>query len=489
VETYPLNEPYAYASIVLDPESQRLTYKILEPVLSEFESSMRAKLREIMIDELEVDLRRIGTLRESERFLAETVRRFIKKYKLKIELASVDKILYYLTRDFIYYGKIDPLMRDAMIEDISCDGTRIPLYIWHRRHESLPTNVLFDDDDELDNFTMKLTYLSGRHISIAQPMVDAVLPEGSRLQATFSNEVTRRGSTFTIRKFKADPLTITDLLIYNTLSVDMAAFCWFAIENRASVMIAGGIACGKTTILNCFSMFIKPEMKIVSIEDTPELNIPHENWIQGVTRLGFGGLGEITLFDLLKASMRQRPDYIIVGEIRGQEAYTLFQAMSTGHLGMCTIHADSISSVIHRLESEPMNIPRTLVTTMDLMTIQARTRVGEKPARRSFLLTEMVGLDSRTGELLTNDVYRWDARHDAFIFQGRSYFIEKVMRDKGLKLEEIQQELLDRKRVLSWMVAKGIRRYIDVSQIIYRYYADKKPLMELVEAEAEAQPA
>ncbi len=221
-------------------------------------------------------------------------------------------------------------------------------------------------------------------------------------------------------------------------------------------------------------MFIKPGLKIVSVEDTAELNLPHENWIPSVVRTGFGhdekGTGTITLFDLLKAAVRQRPDYLIVGEVRGAEAYTLFQAMATGHLGMGTIHGESVSSVIHRLGSEPMNIPRPLLTMIDAVTVQLRTEVDGKPARKTHTVTEIVGLDPRTQELLTNEVYRWDAKHDVFMYSGRSNILEEKMKRLGLSKDEVRQELHRRKTVLDWMAKKGIRRYTDVVTVIREYY-------------------
>jgi len=241
-----------------------------------------------------------------------------------------------MIRDFVYLGRIEYLMRDHMIEDVSCDGPKIPIYVWHRQYESMPTNIAYESVDELDKFVVRLSYLARRHVSVAQPIVDGTLPDGSRLNATFGSEVTKGGSSFTIRKFTADPLTIIDLITFNTISPEIGAYLWFLVENRASVLISGGVASGKTTFLNSIAMFIRPELKLVTIEDTAELNIPHENIIQSLTRTGFGAAGEaseISLFDLLKNALRQRPDYIIVGEIRGTEAYTLFQAVATGHGG------------------------------------------------------------------------------------------------------------------------------------------------------------
>jgi len=340
----------------------------------------------------------------------------------------------------------------------------------------LPTNILFKDEKELNSFIIRLAYLSGKNISIASPILDASLPDGSRVQLTYGSEVTKRGSTFTIRRFRVDPLTISDLIAFNTVSPEIAAYLWYIIENRASVIVAGGVAAGKTTMLNCLSMFIKPEMKIVSVEDTHELNLPHENWIPSVVRLGFGNenkrSGSITLFDLLKAAVRQRPDYIIVGEVRGEETYTLFQAMATGHLGMNTIHAESVEAVINRLESEPMNIPKPLIAMIDAIMVMARTEIEGKPVRRAITTTEVLELDRKTKGIRTEEVFSWNSKGDNFVFSGRSNLLEKHMKKLDISAEDIRLELHRRRTVLEWMVRKNIRHYTNVANVIREYYAN-----------------
>jgi len=475
-EVYPIHEPYVYAAVVTEPNSQRIKYELIEPTLLKEEENQLKEIKDILVEEIDVNLKEIGTRDKAEEYLKAKIREIIKDYRLKIAEEAVDKLMYYIIRDFLGYGKIDPLMKDPLIEDISADGVNIPIYVWHRDYESLPTNILFKNSEELNSFIVRLAYLARKNISLAIPILDASLPDGSRIQMTYGNEITRRGSTFTIRRFRVDPLTISDLISLGTLSSEMAAYFWYAIENRASVLVSGGVASGKTTILNCFSMFIKPGLKLVSVEDTAELNLPHENWIPSVARTGFGDAGNragaITLFDLLKAAVRQRPDYLIVGEVRGEEAYTLFQAMATGHLGMGTIHGESASSVIHRLGSEPMNIPKPLLTMIDAITVQLRTEVDGKPARRTLAVTEIVGLDPKTNELLTNEVYRWDARNDTFEYSGHSHILEEKMNRKGLDEKEVLEELHKRKTVLDWMVKEGIRKYTDVVSVIRDYYAD-----------------
>jgi flagellar protein FlaI len=475
-EVYPLQEPYVYAAIVKEPETQRTRYEIIEPTLQPDEEKHLREIKNFLMEELDVSLKEIESKEKAENYLNKKIRELVKKYKLKIPPEVVDKLAYFMIRDFVGYGKIDPLMKDHLIEDISADGVNIPLYVWHRLYESLPTNIIFTDAAELDSFVIRLAYLAGKNISVAAPILDASLPEGSRIQLTYGSEITRRGSTFTIRRFKADPLTISDLITFNTISSEMAAYLWYLIENRASVMVTGGVASGKTTILNCLSMFIKPEMKIVSVEDTQEINLPHENWIPSVVRSGFKGderqSGTITLFDLLRAAVRQRPDYIIVGEVRGEEAYTLFQAMATGHLGMCTIHAESAEAVINRLESEPMNIPKPLIAMTNVILVMERTEINGKPARRVKVATEIKELEAKTKEILTEEVFRWNPKFDKFTFSGHSTLLEKNMQKMGLMEEDIKRELQYRKTVLEWLVQQGIRSHGDVSKVIREYYAN-----------------
>lgn len=480
-EVTPLIEPYAHAAITHDPATGGMLYFVIEPTLLDEDKDLLSKLRDILIEELDVDVRKILTKDEAQKLLRSKVDGIIKEYKIKVEAEVLDKLMYFLTRDFILHGKIEPFMRDHMIEDISCDGPNVPIYIWHRQYESMPTNVIFEKSKELDNFVVKLAYLSGKHVSIASPMVDGGLADGSRVQLTYGTEVTRHGSTFSIRRFRADPLTITDLITFNTVTSELGAFFWYCMEKKACTLVTGGTASGKTTLLNCISMFILPDDKIVTIEDTPELNIPHKNWISAIARVGFGAAGstaEITLFDLLKAAMRQRPDYIIVGEVRGEEAFTLFQAMATGHGGLSSLHADSVMAAIRRLETAPLNIPRTLLPTLNVICYQARLKIGDLPARRLVHLAEALGIDASSGELDLNDVFRWNPRTDSFTYSGRSHTIERLAERAGVSLDIVQEEMRHRKTVLDWMVKKNIRRYNDVGAVIRDYYADPHKVYE-----------
>ncbi|HML27053.1 MAG TPA: type II/IV secretion system ATPase subunit, partial [Methanomethylovorans sp.] len=348
-----------------------------------------------------------------------------------------------MIRDFLGFGRIDAIMRDMRLEDVSCDGPNTPIYIYHKAYNSVPTNVLFSDDDELDTFAIRIAQLCGRHISIANPLLDATMPDGSRIQITLGREVTTRGSTFTIRRFNENPITPANLVNFHTFSTAMMAYLWMAVDSSKSIVFVGGTASGKTTAMNAVSLFIQPEMKIVSIEDTRELNLSHPNWIPGVTRESFAGeeRGSIQMYELLRASLRQRPEYILVGEVRGAEAYVLFQAMSTGHTTFSTMHADSVQSVVHRLENPPINVPRIMIQALDIVSIQAQVK---ERVRRCKSLTEIVGVDPRTGELLTNEVFIWDAAKDSFQYSGRSYMLESIMENRGWNEEKLKDELKKR---------------------------------------------
>lgn len=480
-EVYPLIEPYAYAAITRDPNTGGMLYYVIEPTLLDEDKALYSKIRSFLIEELDVDVRSVPTKEEAQKLLRTHVDEVVKSYKIKVEPETLEKLMYYLTRDFICLGKIEPIMRDHMIEDISCVGPGVPIYIWHRQYESIPSNVIFSDVKELDNFIVKLAYLCNKHISIASPMVDGGLADGSRIQLTYAKEVTRHGSSFTIRRFKADPLTITDLVSFGTLTPEIAAYLWYAVEKKTCILIGGGTASGKTTLLNCVSMFILPDDKVVTIEDTPEMNIPHKNWISSIARVGFGGAGssaEISTFDLLKAAMRQRPDYVIVGEVRGEEAFTLFQAMATGHGGLSSLHADSVRAALRRLEAAPLNIPRTLLPTLQLVGVVGRFKITERPVRRVIHLAEILGIDPSSGELDLNDVFKWDPRTDSFSYSGRSQTIERLAERTGTTLQNAQDEIQRRKTVIDYMVKKNIRRYDQVGSIIRDYYADPSKTFE-----------
>jgi len=471
-----------HAGVIKDPTAKGgLRYQVIEPVLSEKDQKAFEIIKKLLMTELTVSLQDIKSKNDAERRLKKKIASMIKKYRLKIPRKNIEKIYYFAIRDFVHLGKIEPLMRDHMIEEISCDGTNIPIYIWHREHESMPTNIIFEKDAELNNFARKMAYICGKHVSMADPIIDASLPNGSRINLTLGHEITKRGSTFTIRRFRADPITIIDLIKFGTCSIDIAAFMWYLAEKKSTMLIAGGTASGKTTALNALSTFIKPGQKVVSIEDTQELNLPHENWVPAVSRQTFTDtqIGEINQFDLLRAALRQRPDIIIVGETRGKEAYTLFQAMATGHGGFSSIHADSIDATLTRLVSAPMDVPKALIAnSLDLVTLQLKIRVGNKSARRIIQVAEIDGIDEKTGQLKTNTVFKWNPKTDTHDFSGKSVVFEKIKERDGETDEKINYELTKRRIALEWMVKNDIREHRKVSDEIMEYYEDPERYYE-----------
>jgi flagellar protein FlaI len=481
-EHYPLLLPYSYAAIVED-ERGELKYSILEPTLTPVDESWIKELKSILWDELFINTKDFKEKQEAEEFLNQKITETAEKYKIQIDENTLAKYQYFISRDFLHFGKIDGIMRDENIEDASCDGVGSPVFVWHRKYESIPSNIHFTSAEELENFIFRVAYLCGRHISMAQPLLDGTLPDGSRAQLTYGTEVTPKGSTFTIRKFNKQPLTIVDLINYKALSPEIAAYYWYLIENRHSVMIGGDIGGGKTTMLNAMSLFIRPTLKIVSIEDTQEIRLPHKNWEMMVTRQGLGstagavgetGLGSISMFDLLRAALRQRPDFIIVGEIRGEEAYALFQAMATGHLGLTTIHAEHVQGVLHRLTTKPMNIPHTQVENLNAISIVRRLVVNNISKRRTISVSEMLGWDKNTNDFKIQDIFRWDAEKDEYNYLGQSPLLEKTAETYGWSKDEIDNELKKRKTILDYMVRKHIRTYENVSKLILDYFSDSE---------------
>jgi len=471
-----------HAGVIKDPTAKGgLRYQVIEPVLSERDQKAFEIIKKLLITELSVSLGSIKSKKDAEHRLEKKITSMIKKYRLKIPPKNIAKINYFAIRDFVNLGRIEPLMRDHMIEEISCDGTNIPIYIWHREHESMPTNIIFEKEAELNNFARKTAYMCGKHVSMADPIIDASLPDGSRINLTLGHEITKRGSTFTIRRFRADPITVIDLIKFGTMSIDIAAYMWYMAEKRATMLVAGGTASGKTTALNALASFIRPGQKVVSIEDTQELNLPHENWIPAVSRQNFTDtqVGEINQFDLLRAALRQRPDIIIVGETRGREAYTLFQAMATGHGGYSSIHADSVDATLTRLTSSPMDVPKALIAnSLDLITLQLKIRVGDKSVRRIIQVSEIEGIDENTGEIKTHDIFKWNPKTDTHDYMGDSVVFKKIKEREGDSEEKINYEITKRRIALEWMEKNNIRDHKEVSANIMDYYADPERFYE-----------
>ncbi len=474
-EFYAVNYPYGYVRIQADKKTGKLQYLTVEPTMRDEEKRVLVELKTILKEEANVPLAILKDEVLLEEYLTKLIKQSVKTFRLKIPQDSIDKFIYYVKRDFLGYGILDIPMRDPHIEDISCNGTGIPIYVWHRYYESMPTNIAYNSKEELDSFITRLAYKAGHQISVSRPILEGTLPEGFRVHLTLE-EVSKRGDTFTIRKIKANPFTIIDLINFGTVSPHMAAYFWILVENVRSIIVAGATASGKTALLNSISMFIRPEMKVVTIEEVRELHL-HENWIPMVTRPSFQpGVQEVTLFDLLKSSLRQRPDYIIVGEIRGEEAYTLFQSISVGHGGLCTIHAEDVETVEKRLLTKPMNIPPMLIPMMNAIVLIGRTKLNETTVRRVLDVSEITGVDEKSRRASFKKIYRWEPESDSYILSPKSadesYVFEKITELKHIRMETLLEELERREHVLKWMVRKNIKSYDEVASVVRRYYVN-----------------
>ena len=481
IELYPVNEPYAYVRVTYDSTTHEYTYHVLEPVLTPGEQELLSEIKERLFETLNIATRDL-TRDAAKKALRGAANTIVADYGIRLPPPGREKILYHVEKEFLGDGLIDPVMHDKYIEDISCDGVGSPIFVYHTTYESMRTSLVYQDGGELDSFVTKLAQRAGKYISIAEPMLDATMTDGSRIQMTLGSEVTAHGSTFTIRKFRDEPITPTDLIEWHTFSPLGIAFLWLAVENAKSCIFAGGTASGKTTTLNAISLFIPPLAKIVTLEDTRELKLPHPNWIPSITRDSFSqdGRGEIDMYELLRAALRQRPEYILVGEVRGREALTLFQAMSTGHVTYATMHADSVASAVHRLENPPIDVPRNMLSALSLVSIQVQARVGGQRIRRNKQLIEILDIDPRTNELITNEVFRWHPATDEIRYSGKSYILEQIMEDRGWSEERMREELKRRQEVLEWMRIKKIRHFRDVSKILVSYFRDPESVIERV---------
>lgn len=480
-EQHPLIPPHADVHIYWCGDESTLHYDVVEPPLTKEEHEILDRIKSVLLDLIEVSSYDISKRGDPGKYMREKFDEIVDDYGFRFGANQREKLAYYIIRDFVGLERIEPLMRDPNLEDLSCIGPGIPIYVYHRKYGSLKTNITFPSSDELNRFIVKLAQICGRHVSVANPLLEGALPDGSRVQATYAvtKDISTRGSTFTIRKFTKDPLTITDMVSFGTVPPLLAAYLWMAIEYRQSVLISGGTASGKTSLLNALSLFIPPEAKVVSIEDTPELRLPHENWIQKIGREISGEGGSVTMFDLLKAALRERPDYIMVGEVRGKEAYILFQGMATGHPGMATIHAEDLDTLVDRLTTPPISLSPALLHALDVIIFAGRARVGSIDVRRAKGIHEVINIDLKSGRPITNRLAQWIPGDDCFEFvSDKSYVMDKIIRERGVSPDSVWGELRRRAFVLKWMKDNNVRYYRDVGRIIKRYYKEPKKLLE-----------
>jgi flagellar protein FlaI len=476
---YALISPYATSHIYWDGESAELKYEVEEPLLSEEEKEILNRIESGMKEIINVNVVVEKTQQAVLEYLDKTARLLIEELGLRVDESMYKKLFYYMYRDFVGFNEIDPLINDYFIEDIECNGVNTPVYIVHRIYRNIRTNIVFKDVDKLASFVEKLAQRTGRYVSYAQPILDGSLPDGSRVNATYTKDISSKGPTFTIRKFTTLPWTPLQLISFNTLSPEMLAYFWLLTQYHANILIAGGTSSGKTTLLNAISFFIPPEARVVSIEDTRELNLPRENWLPSVSRgsVGTGKTGEVDLFRLLKNSFRQNPDYVIVGEVRGKEAFVLFQGMASGHPSISTIHADSVDTVIKRLETPPIELSPTLINTLDCVVIMSHAIVKKKQTRRLGAIVEVINVNP-DGIAMTNTPFVWNPADDKFYFKKDSRVFEKIKKRYGLTNDELSREFTIRTKLIYEMYRRKIFDFNETQKIINEYYKNPEVVLK-----------
>jgi flagellar protein FlaI len=466
VERYWLVPPFSYANI-FRRDSITLGYEVVEPKVTE---------KELIILEETFEQLRAMLIYDTARKRGELgldldlLRRVIRSFDPEIPDERVEVLIYYLRRNFLGYGKLDPLMNDDKIEDITCNGPDVPIFLYHRKYANIQTNCAFGGE-ELNKFVLKLAQKADKQLSLSTPLIDAALPEGSRAQITYSDIISSKGSSFTIRKFRADPMTPVNLIANHTYDLDLMAHIWLAVENRKSMIISGGTASGKTSTMNAVSFFIPPVAKIVSIEDTREIQLPHINWLPMRTResANVSGTGNVGMFHLLKAALRQRPEYIIVGEVRGEEAQTLFQAMNTGHTTYSTVHAGNVRETVNRLIHDPINVPVAMFNALDLVLVQSLLYDKGRGFRRCLSLNEIRVVDD---EVRWEPLFTWDHRSDQFVrVYEQSTVFDDIAYRNGWSREHLEGAIALRRTALEDMVRAAPLSPSEVGQMIQEMMA------------------
>jgi flagellar protein FlaI len=481
---YPLIAPYAYAHIFWDKVQEEIVYNLEEPELTETEKEILRLIMLALEEMINISMAKVEKVSQIIRYLEKNVQSILVELGTKVSRETYLKLMYFIFRNSVGLNMIEPLLNDYYIEDIECNGMNFPVYIVHRKYENMRTNVIFKELQELTDFVEKLAQKCGRYVSYAKPLLDGTLPDGSRVNATYSEDVTTRGPTFTIRKFTKDPWTPIHMINFGTASAKLYAYLWMGIEHKFNFMVIGETASGKTTFLNGILSFIPPDARVVSIEDTRELNLAHENWMPTVTRAGFGipnmagqEYGEITLFDLLRESFRQAPDYVVVGEIRGQEAFVLFQGMASGHSSFGTFHAGSVETLVRRLETPPINLSPSLIESLDVVCVMTHLKEMDKNVRRLKELVEVKSMSNDIGRVDKNTPFEWDPVTDKVLQKSQFYLFEKISKRTGITIAELNRELEYRAMLLQTMANRKIQEFKQVNDIIKEYYLDKNKVL------------
>jgi len=477
---YPTAEEKVFIHILKD-KKQRMYY-VVEPKLTDLEKRKYHEILDIILEnaprekvpendkDLEVTLLKLFNM--SVRKSALSITEFGAR-KVFVTNEEYDKFVYYVRRDIIGQSLLQPILGDPYIEDIHDVGAR-SIRVIHKVFEAIETDLCFENDQVLKDFLRNLSERIGRPVSIAKPIADSVLPDGSRINIIYAEDVSLRGSSFTVRKFATIPMSIIQLIKLGSVNPQLVAYLWLCLENGMNVFVAGETASGKTTILNSLLVFVHPDSKILTAEDTPEVRPSQPLWQQLLTRESGPEEGRVDMFTILKAALRSRPNYIIVGEIRGKEGLVAFQAMQTGHSVMATFHASSIRRMIQRLAGDPINVPLTFMDNLNVAMFLQAVYVRGKFLRRCTAVEEVEGYSEDAGGVVTRQMFSWDAHSDTHKFGGlnNSYILEEKIAPKAGYLDprKIYDELEVRTRIIQTMTEKNILDYFAVKDVIVAFY-------------------
>ncbi|MBN2094688.1 MAG: type II/IV secretion system ATPase subunit [Candidatus Aenigmarchaeota archaeon] len=469
--TYLLLRPFAKAHLFY--RNGEIHYEIIEPELTRDDEVMLEKLHQGLLQTIDISPEEVKDPDELMKYLNEKIKRLLEEYGISISEKHFEKLMYYIYRNFVGLNEIEAVMHDEYIEDINCNGTKTPLYVKHRILGNLRSNICFTENEKLKNFIIKLAQRCDKYITYSDPFLEGSLPDGSRVQGTISDEVSPRGPNFSIRKFRHTPFSPTELLHSKTISPQAMAYLWYLIEKGSNILIIGGSGAGKTTLLNVIATFIPEKSKVVSIEDTREIKLFHENWTATVARASIGGmrLGEVGLEELLRESFRENPDHVLVGEVRGKETYIMFQGMASGHPTMATFHSEDIDSVLNRLKTPPINLPGSLIELLDVVVTIDRIESQNHLQRRVSKIEEFRQIDERTGKAVTTVVSSWNSKDDSFEDGLESFALAALAKKSGLDIKDVRREIEKRKAFLEKLSKEMVLDIGQVHREIQTYYS------------------